>query len=111
MSGLRYYLDEDVVRGPVVARELRARGIDAVTALEADRAGKEITDQEQLDYATRENRVMVTEDLHFRPRLPHGGLVVMQRPMGLGDYILYLQILAEQSASGELSDQVHYCQL
>jgi hypothetical protein len=35
----------------------------------------------------------------------------MQRPLSLGDYILYLEILAEQFDPGDLDDQVHYCQL
>lgn len=111
MSGLRYFLDEDVIRGPVVARELRARGVDATTALEMGRAGQGIPDQQQLDYATRQGRVMVTEDLHFRPTLPHGGLVVMERPLSLGDYMLYLEVLAQQFGPDDLGDQVHYCQL
>lgn len=54
---------------------------------------------------------MVTQDVHFRPGLPHGGLVVMQRPLPLGGYILYLEILADQFGPGDLDDQVHYCQL
>lgn len=111
MSGLRYYLDEDVVHGPGVAKELRKRAIDAITAVDSGRAGQEISDQDQLAYATSEGRVMVTQDLRFRPRLPHGGLVVMQRPMSLGDYILYLELLAAQYSPGDLNDQVHYCQL
>jgi hypothetical protein len=94
-----------------VARELRARRIDAIAAVEARRAGLGISDQNQLEYATREQRVMVTQDLRFRPNLHHGGLVVMQRPLSLGDYILYLQILAEQFSAGDLDNQVHYCQL
>jgi hypothetical protein len=81
VSGLGYYLDEDVIHGPLVAGELRKRGLDAVTALEAGRASQEISDQEQLEYATGQGRVMVTQDVHFRPRLPHGGLIVMQRPL------------------------------
>lgn len=35
MRGLRYYLDEDGIHGPGVATELRRRGIDSITALEA----------------------------------------------------------------------------
>lgn len=111
MSGLRYYLDEDVIHGPLVAEELRKRGVDTITALEAGRAGREISDQEQLEYATGQGRVMVTQDVHFRPRLPHGGLIVMQRPLSLEDYFLYLEILAEQFSPGDLDDQVYYCQV
>lgn len=110
MSRLRYYLDEDVVRGPTVAEHLRRRDVDTITATEAGRAGQRISDQDQLDYATREKRVMVTEDLHFRARLPHGGLVVMQRPLSLGDYILYLEVLAEQAGIDGLQNLTHYCE-
>ena len=111
MRRLSYYLDEDVICGPIVATALREQGIDAITSLEAGRAGRGIPDHEQLEYATRQGRVMVTQDVHFRPHLPHRGVIVMQRPLSLGDYILYLQILAEQFRPGELDDQVHYCQL
>jgi hypothetical protein len=54
---------------------------------------------------------MVTQDLRFPPRLPHGGLVVIQRKLALGDYLLYLQIVAEQYRPGDLNDQIHYCEL
>lgn len=109
MSRFRYYLDENVSHGPIVAVQLQRRGVDAITAVDAGRAGQGVMDQDQLDYATREGRVMVTEDVHFRPLLPHGGLVVMQSPLGIGDYILYLELLAEQYGPGDLNDQVHYC--
>jgi hypothetical protein len=111
VTNLRYYLDEDVNHGPKVADELRRRGIDAVTALEAGRAGREIPDQEQLEYATGQGRVMVTQDVRFRPRLPHGGLVVMQRRLSPGDYIDYLETLSEQFGPGDLADQTYYCDL
>ena len=81
MRSLRYYLDEDVNHGPTIARRLRERGIDAVTVSEVGRSGHGISDQDQLLYAGRERRVMVTEDIHFRSQLPHAGLVVMQRPL------------------------------
>lgn len=93
-----------------MARELRKRGIDAITGAEAGRAGQRIPDQDQLGYATRQQRVMVTEDVHFRPRLPHGGLVLMQWSLSLGDYILYLEVLAEQFDPGDLAHQTHYCE-
>lgn len=111
MSGLSYYLDEDVIHGPVVAAELRRRGIDAITAQEAGRAGQSISDQEQLNFATTHGRARVTQDAHFSPLDSHGGLLVMHRPLSLGDYILYLQILAEQFSAGDLNDQAHYCQI
>lgn len=55
---LRYYLDEHI--DPAVAAQLRARGVDAITAAEAGRAGQSIADIEQLAYAATQGRVMVT---------------------------------------------------
>ena len=111
MTSLSYYLDENVNYGPKVAEELRRRGIDAITTLEAGRADQEIPDQKQLEYATSQGRVMVTQDLRFRPHIPHGGLVVMQRRLSPGDYIDYLQDLAERFGPGDLADQTYYCDL
>lgn len=111
MSGLRYYLDENVIHGPLVAEEVRKRGFNAVAALEVRprRTGDLRSGASRLRHL--HGRVMVTQDAHFRPSVPHGGLIVMQRPLSLGDYILYLEILAEQFDPGGLDDQVHYWQL
>jgi hypothetical protein len=46
VSRLSYYLDENVDHGPIVAKALRERGIDAITADEAGRAGQRIPDQD-----------------------------------------------------------------
>jgi hypothetical protein len=43
VSRLSYYLDEDVDHGSTVAAGLRDRGIDAITANEAGRAGQGIS--------------------------------------------------------------------
>ena len=49
--------DEDVARG------LRRRGVDVVTAAELGR--KELSDEDQLDYAHRTARVIYTTDRRF----------------------------------------------
>jgi hypothetical protein len=104
VSRLSYYLDEDIDHGPTVAAGLRDRSIDAIAAQEAGRAGQGIPDHEQLEYASGQGRVMVTQDLRFAPHPPHSGLVVMQRKLSLSDYMLYLQIVAEQFSPGDLNN-------
>ncbi len=54
---LALYLDEDLMDQALVAA-LRARGIDVITATEAGMLG--CSDSEQLDYATRQGRVLYT---------------------------------------------------
>ena len=55
---LKFLLDEDLSHR--VARGLRHRGVDAVSVHEIGRAGKRISDEEQLALAVGESRVLVT---------------------------------------------------
>ena len=52
---IRLYFDEDSARHSL-ARELRFRGADVVTAIETGMAQK--TDEEQLEWAAANSRVM-----------------------------------------------------
>ena len=85
---IRFYTDEDVYRA--VATQLRANGWDALSAVEASRAAR--SDEEQLDHAFADARVLVTFNVGDFARLhherlakgkPHAGIVVSaQRPIG-----------------------------
>ncbi len=72
---MRFYLDENVAFA--VARMLRVAGIDTLTVSYAGMRGK--TDPEQLAYATRLGRVLVTRDVDFeelaRQSSEHAGVV------------------------------------
>jgi len=78
---LKLYLGEDL--SPRVARLLRRRGVDAVSAHEV--GNLQLSDWEQLAYAAREGRCLVTRNArHFillaqeavRRQEPHAGLVL-----------------------------------
>jgi predicted nuclease of predicted toxin-antitoxin system len=56
--GLRVYLDEDV--DVLLAGLLTARGYDCLTTMTAGRLGK--TDEEQLEFAGQESRVLITHN-------------------------------------------------
>src|SRR5438445_4321514 len=61
-AGLRVYLDEDV--DVLLATLLAARGWDCLTAVQAGNLGW--SDEAQLEYTTRERRVLVTHNrVHF----------------------------------------------
>lgn len=55
---LRFLLDEDVSHR--VAQGLRQRGIDAVSVHEIGRGNRRLPDEEQLIYAAKDGRVLVT---------------------------------------------------
>jgi predicted nuclease of predicted toxin-antitoxin system len=55
--GIRIFTDEDV--DARLAPQLRRLGYDAVSCVEAGRSNKEISDDEQLQYATDRGRAIV----------------------------------------------------
>jgi predicted nuclease of predicted toxin-antitoxin system len=55
---LSFFLDEDLSYR--VAEGLRRVGIDAVSATELGRSNRRLPDQQQLEYAAAEGRVLVT---------------------------------------------------
>lgn len=56
-ESIRLYLDEDIINRRLV-RELRSRELDVLTANEAGLV--QVPDQEHLNYATSQNRVVFT---------------------------------------------------
>lgn len=78
---MKFYLDEDL--SPRIAERLRRKGIDAVCAFEVGNV--QISDREQLAYAARECRSLVTRNTrHFillaqdaiRRQEPHAGIIL-----------------------------------
>lgn len=61
MTEIRFYVDEHIARSVVAG--LKRRGLDVVTTHEAGMRGA--SDEGQLAYATRWQRVMVTKDDDF----------------------------------------------
>jgi hypothetical protein len=88
MSAVRFFMDEDVYGA--VAPALRRAGIDAISTAEAGRGGD--ADDSQLDWASSENRALVTFNVGHLAELHatwmtagrrHAGIVVSsQRPIG-----------------------------
>ncbi len=78
---MRFYLDEDL--SPRIAEWLRRRSIDAVSAFEV--GNLQLSDRDQLAYATRKGRCLVTRNAHHfvplsreavRQQEPHAGIIV-----------------------------------
>lgn len=82
---IRLYVDEDAMDKHLV-QALRARGIDVITALEANMI--ERSDEEHLDYATSQGRVLYSFNVADFYRLhrsylaqgkPHAGIILAQQ--------------------------------
>ena len=112
---MKFYLDEYL--SPKIAEGLRSKGIDVVSAHEAGNI--QLSDPEQLSYATHERRCLVTRNArHFlllardaiQQQKPHAGIllcsprftgaeirtlvdrlfrVAKQYPKGLGPYDIF----------------------
>lgn len=110
-EALRYYFDEHVLGA--VARSLRKRGIDVVTAEEAGRAHKGIDDDAQLAYAIEHGRVMVTSDRDYvllaRTQFPHAGVVLLQKALSIGGFIEYLELFALATSSEWMCNRLVIC--
>lgn len=81
LEKIKLYVDEDLTDRLAVT--LRSRGYDAVSAHEVNMRGR--TDKEQLEYATKHNRVILTRNIkhfvnlqreYYKNGLPHNGIVV-----------------------------------
>jgi uncharacterized protein with PIN domain len=112
MSAIRFFMDEDVYGA--VAPALRRAGLDAIATTDTGRGGE--SDESQLDWATSENRVLVTFNVGHFARLhsvriaesrQHAGIVVSsQRP--IGDMIRRLQHLAKALDAESMRDRLEF---
>lgn len=81
MEKIRLYIDEDLTDRLAVA--LRSRGYDVISAHEVNMRGR--TDKEQLEFATQNNRVILTRNIkhfvalqreYYKHGLLHKGIVM-----------------------------------
>ncbi len=109
---IHLYLDEDV--DVLVAQLLRARGFDAVTTLDAGRLGS--TDADQLAYAARDQRALVTHNRadsealansYYQSGQTHAGIIiVVRRPAP--EIVRRLLLILDQVAADDMANQVRY---
>ncbi len=105
---IRYYMDEHVPRA--VTDGLRRRGVDALTVQAAGTLGAD--DERQLEYASQEGRVIVTQDADFL-RLhstghQHRGIVYVPQRTSIGDIIRGLMLIHDVLDPEEIKGHVEF---
>ena len=105
---IRYYADEHVPKA--VARGLRRRGVDVITASEAEMLGA--TDQEHLQFAARQARVIFAQDddflrLHAQGQ-QHAGIVYAQQHTPIGALVSGLMLVYQLLSQDEMRNHVEF---
>jgi predicted nuclease of predicted toxin-antitoxin system len=101
-------MDEHVPRA--VTDGLRRRGVDVLTAQEAGL--READDEQQLAFASREGRVIFTQDadllrLHAAGR-PHHGIVYVPQQTTIGYVVRGLMLIYDILSSEDMIDHVEF---
>lgn len=108
MGAIKFYLDEHI--HSAVADGLRRRGVDVLTVQTAGRAG--LSDEEQLEYATHEGRVMVTMDADFLAlaarKNSHTGIVFVPSGDSVGHLLRALLPLHDVLEVEEMADYIEF---
>ena len=108
MAKAKLYIDEDIT--DLLARSLRSRGFDAVSAHEVGMRGQ--SDEEQLDYAIRQNRAFLTCNIRHFPniaesyyvrRIDHYGIIVSTQ-LDFGEMLRRIIFLLENWSAEELKN-------
>ena len=105
---IKFYTDEHVSKA--VVRGLRQRGVDVLTVPEAGLLGA--SDQEHLERARTEGRVIFTQDADFLKLHAAGraqaGIVSAPQHASVGDIIRGLMLVFQVLDAEDMQGQVEY---
>lgn len=112
---LALYLDEDSQDTRLI-KALRARGVDVTSAVEAGRNGHD--DEQQLDWATAQGRVLFSfnaqdffrlHTLYLTQGKPHCGLILAaQQELSIGEQMRHLLKLISSKSADEMRNRVEF---
>jgi hypothetical protein len=105
---IKFYTDEHV--GRAVVRGLQQRGADVLTVPEAGLLGA--SDEEHLERARAEGRVLFTQDEDFlrlhAAGVAHGGIAYAPQGTSIGDVIRGLMLIHQLLEAEEMIGHVEY---
>lgn len=103
-----FYFDEQIPKA--VAEGLRRRGVDVITTPEAKMLGA--SDEQHLELANTQERVIVTHDTDFlrlnnQGRL-HAGIVFANQQMSIGEIIRGLTLIYQVLDADDMKGHVEF---
>jgi uncharacterized protein with PIN domain len=105
---VKFYTDEHVANA--VARGLRQRGVDALTAAEAQMLGA--SDERHLAFALQQGRVVFTEDDDFLRLhalgIEHAGIAYAPHHTSIGEMIRGLMLIYQVLDADEMRRHVEF---
>ncbi len=114
MSDIRFYIDEDSMDQALI-RALRARNVDVVTVQETNTEGR--LDEEQLDLATSQNRVLYSHNIADFCRIhasflaegkPHAGIALLPQDYSVGEQLRAILELIARKTAEEMQNQLEF---
>lgn len=115
MSDVRLYVDEDAGEHAVV-HGLRARGVDVLTTIEANRLG--LADEDQLAFAVEQGRAIYTFNIADFARLhqqyleqgqDHAGIIVIpDQRYSIGEKIRCIAAFVTSVSAHEMMNRIVY---
>ncbi len=101
---IKFYMDEHV--HPGVTKALRQRGIDVLTAQQAGNLN--VDDEEHLQFAVSQGRVMFTQGEDFLKATNHKGIAYAHQRTPMRQIIEGLVLIAEEMTEEEMTNHVEY---
>ncbi|MBW8049790.1 MAG: hypothetical protein FVQ77_05520 [Cytophagales bacterium] len=108
MIKITFYTNEGV--NIAISDGLKRRGVNVFSARDANNLG--LSDDEQLDYAKKNNLVIVTHDVDFltmATKYKHKGIIyVHQQKYSIGDLIRKLELLYDIIDQKEMENRLEF---
>jgi len=105
---IKIYVNESV--NVAIVEGLKRRGVEAFSAKDAGKLG--LTDEEQIEVATRNRAVIFTHDVGFlrmATEKEHLGIIyVHQQKLSVGDCIRRLKTLVETRSPEEMCNKIKF---
>jgi uncharacterized protein with PIN domain len=107
-QAVSFYTDEHIAKA--IARALRQRGVDVLTAAEAGMLGA--SDEDQLQFAFQQGRVLVTKDDDFLALHAggheHAGIAFAKPYYRIGDILPGLMLIYEVLHADDMRGKVEH---
>jgi predicted nuclease of predicted toxin-antitoxin system len=108
MSNLKFQTDEHIPSAVIAG--LKRRGIDVLSTPQAALLGA--TDENQLTFATQQQRVMITQDDDFlilhAQGVQHAGIIFVQPGKSIGYMVRGLHFIYQMMTDKEMKNHVEF---